>query len=215
MTHVQTNLMCRGDVQPMRCQLCGKLKKKKKKERNENPPVHIRHGPTNTVPRLSVHPPQQSILRVFPMSSQLENVFFLSKERKRNKENFCMLLCRQGLPPWMPLCVIFPNVLCEHSCNSSLTGTSALHVHPQNPQLPIPAGPGATQRAGVDWNEWVSQCELAWAKWKCQARHRSPLSACSGSCLAGEHKQNDAKSVTVNTSSASILSHSSLFSWER
>lgn len=161
------------------------------------------------------------------------HVFSQQREKKEQSEFlYASLPTRRAHHGCLCVCVIFPNVLCVHPCNSSVPvpnrdpspacassyPLNAQPIHPAPAKIPnSPSPPAQMQRKEQEskWNEWVSQYELAWAKWKCQARHRSPLSACSGSCLAGEHKQNDAKPVTVNTSPASILSHSSLLSWER
>lgn len=105
--------------------------------------------------------------------------------------------------------------VCVHPTDPSVpvpAETSAPHAPPhtrrmQSRSIRLPANslppsqsqaPETTQRAGVNWNEWAAHRELAQAKWKCQARHRSLLSVCRGPRLTGEPKQNNTQPVTVN-----------------
>lgn len=73
-------------------------------------------------------------------------------------------------------------------------------AEPSDSSNPPPPSPETTKRAGVNWNEWATQCKLAWAKWKCQACHGSLLSVCRRARLTGEPEQNNTQPVIVNTS---------------
>lgn len=154
---------------------CVANRKKKKKERN---PLAGRFtlgiGPPGQYPDGQSAPCSRAFYRFFQCPLSWTR-FFLSKERKRNKVNFCMLLCLQGMPPWMPVCVWF--FLMSHVCipatrlSLSLTETSALHVHPHTRWMPSqsiqlqqkipnsPSPPAQTQRKeqeSIEMNGWAS-----------------------------------------------------------
>lgn len=89
-------------------------------------------------------------------------------------------------PRWDEPCVCHP-ILAE--CQADPSSFSSLHPASET-----------MQRPAVNWNEWVTQCKLAGAKWKCQVRHGSLLFVCRRPRLTGEPKQNNAQAVTVSTS---------------
>lgn len=115
------------------------------------------------------------------MLSQLESLIFSVGQKKASQLCIHVHLC----VPFVSLYFTpaFPVTIERNLVTSYLLNAKQI----------FPA-PKTMKRAGIIWNGEVTYCRVAAAKWKCQARNRSPLFICRGDLL--QSKQNNTQQTS-------------------